>query len=71
MQPLKNGCIVGVDQDEFGGLVERDEQMAEHVTGTAVVIVRHRIVVASRAVTAMVLRATERKDLLNMRSLTR
>ena len=71
MQPLKNGCIVGVDQDEFGGLVERDEQMAEHVAGTAVVIVRHRIVVASRAVTAMVLRATERKDLLIMRSLTR
>lgn len=38
--PLGNGRVIGVGQVEAGGLVKKCGQMAEHVAGTAVVVMR-------------------------------
>ena len=75
MQPLGKGCIVGVEQGGAGGPVKCCEQVAKHVAGAAVVVVRSFIaVVGGRTVTVVAVQAMRvawHRDVVVVRRLSR
>ena len=75
MQPLGRGRILGVEQGGAGGPVQRCDQVAKHVAGTAVVVVRSFIaVIGGRTVTVVAVLAmcvAWRHDVMTVRRLSR
>ena len=64
-------CFAGVRNNEAGGLVKGHEQVAEHVAGAAVVMMRNPAFVIGGVMALVVTRITWRRNVIGMRCLTR